>query len=319
MKRILSTIVAVLLMLGLSLGPAVPAVAAAPVDVVAGPGTLHVFPLTLDTKGEATAEWSYDVLDVSKSAHLETTGTVGAGNEARVVIPLAEGTTLGDIDSIFWGEYLVAGYPPHVDISLDIDGDGVVDDKLVFEYAYNSETHCTDEAPMPYGALTGDWYDTFSDDGNGPGQVDDTANGWLSSGPPGPLGGPNFIYGTLADWKAGTVDATINATALVPILEIEVDNWVVQSEAFVDEIAINGIIQHGGRAAHLETTGTVGDGNEARVVIPLAEGTTLGDIDSILWWEYLVTGYPPHVDISLDINGDGVVDDKLVFEYAYNS
>ena len=94
----------------------------------------------------------------------------------------------------------------HLDIILDINGDGAIDDSLVFEHAYNDVALHYLEGPMPYGALTGDWYQTFSDDGNGPAQVDDAAYGWLSSGPPGPPGDPAFISGTLAGWKSGLVD-----------------------------------------------------------------------------------------------------------------
>ena len=193
---------------------------------------------SLETSGDATAEQSDEqAYSGEESVYLETTGNEGSGDEARIVIPLPEGTTLGDIDSISWWEYLEDGYPPHVDIMLDFDSDDVVDDSLVFEYAYNSEDHYAD-APMPYGAVLDDWYQTFSDDSEGPAQVDDDANGWLASGPPGPPGDSNFIYGTLAEWKAGTVDASVDSNTVVLALEIEVDNWVVQSEAYVDDIEI---------------------------------------------------------------------------------
>ncbi|MDP2730109.1 MAG: right-handed parallel beta-helix repeat-containing protein [Dehalococcoidales bacterium] len=240
-KTIWQAGLALVLALSLSLVTAVPAMA---VD----PDTLNVYPLQLTTKNaDSTAEWSTaEVYNGSYSAHLDTgTTTAGDGDEARIVIEMPEGTTLNDITSISWWEYLVAGYPPHVDIKIDIDGDGTSDDALVFEYAYNDETHYTDEAPMPYGALTGDWYQTFSDDGNGPAEIDSTSNAWLSSGPPGPLGDPSFIYGTLAEWKAGTVDASVDGDTAVTALEIEVDNWVVNSEAYVDDIAINGVVQYG--------------------------------------------------------------------------
>lgn len=145
---------------------------------------------------------------------------------------------LGQLQSISWMEYLTAGYPPHVDIYLDNTGDGVADDALVIEYAYNSMTHYA-EAPMPYGALTGAWYATFNDDGNGPAQVDDTCYAWLNSGASGPPGGGGHTAGTLAQWKAGTLGTFDNTSAIVKI-EIEVDNWVVQSNAYVDVIKVNG-------------------------------------------------------------------------------
>jgi hypothetical protein len=193
---------------------------------------------TLEATDDAAAEVSEaQAHSDEESVHLVTTGTEGDGDEARIVVELPEGTKLGDIESISWWEYNVAGYPPHVDIKVDTDDDGTVEDALVLEYAYNTEAHAA-EAPMPYGALTGAWYQTFGDDGNGPAIIDDTANAWLSSGPPGPLGDASFIYGTLSDWKAGTVDPSVDGDTAVISVEIEVDNWVVNSEAYVDDIEI---------------------------------------------------------------------------------
>jgi len=204
----------------------------------------------LDTTGEATAEWSMaQSHSGNPSIHLETLGVPGGhevegdgveADEATIIYSVPTGTTLGDITSISWWEYLMQGYPPHLDIVIEVDS---VEDRLVFEYAYNDEEHC-DEAPMPYGAITETWAQTFSDDTLGPTQIDDEANGWLGSGPPGPLGDPSFIYYTLAEWKAGIdVDGDtlidINEDTPVLALEIEIDNWVVQSEAYVDDIVVN--------------------------------------------------------------------------------
>ncbi|MBA7610389.1 hypothetical protein ES703_17597 [subsurface metagenome] len=184
------------------------------------------------------------------SVHLETTGD--KGNESRIVIPMPEGFTLGELETLSWWEYLVAGYPPHVDVILDLDGntvydDGTFDDALVFEYAYNTLDHYA-EAPMPYGALTGEWYQTFNDDDKGPAVIDNSSMAWATkgaSGPP-PLGG-NFFFYSLADWKEGVTytaegynEKTINSDSIVLRLEIELDNWVVQTEAYVDDIKIDG-------------------------------------------------------------------------------
>ena len=236
-KKIFSVFFAVVLLLSFSLVTAVP--------VAADPGILNVYPLQPTTKNtDSTAEWSATQFYAgSLAAHLDS-GTTTQGDEARVVVNMPAGTTLDDITTISWWEYNVAGYPPHVDVKVDKDGNGTADDALVFEYAYNTELHC-DEAPMPYGALTGAWYQTFGDDSNGPTAIDDTANAWLSSGPPGPLGDPSFIYGTLANWKDGTVDVSVDGDTAVTALEIEVDNWVVNSEAYVDDITINGVVYYG--------------------------------------------------------------------------
>jgi len=215
-----------------------------------GKGKPNKLGYSLDTTGNATAEL-YTAEEVyihsgEESIHLLTSGDVEDGDEARiVVIPLPQGTTLGAIDSISWWEYNVAGYPPHVDMFLDVNKNGTYDgypddDVLVFEYAYNATSHYGEGGPT-YGAETGAWYQTFSDDGNGPAQVDGTASAWPGSGPPGPPG--SIELNTLAAWKASvtyTTDATKTVDLTTPVLwlEIEVDNWIAQTEAYVDDIVI---------------------------------------------------------------------------------
>ncbi len=202
--------------------------------------------VTLETKrGGETAEFVLNNANSGAlSVHLDTNG-VATGGEGRIVIQSPLGMTLSQIDSVSWFEFNVAGYPPHLDIILDIDGDSVADDALVFEYAYNDMSHYTGEAPMPFGALTGAWYQVFGDDGNGPVAIDDSAGAWLTSQASGPPGGANFYFGTLADWKAGNVDTTavgysINGDTTVLRLEIEIDNWVVECESYIDDVALNG-------------------------------------------------------------------------------
>ncbi len=201
------------------------------------------------------------------SVHLETTGTPGDGDEARIVIPMPEGFTLGELETLSWWENLTTGYPPHVDVFLNFTGDSDPDDVLVFEYAYNNMTHY-DEAPAPYGALTGSWYRTFSDDGNGPTRITNSSVAWLNSGSPGP---DAWVNHTLADWKDGiTVAAgTIDADSIVIRLEIEVDNWIVQTEAYVDDIVIDGVGVYDFEEK-LETLGAEGLLNQASV--SLGEG-----------------------------------------------
>ncbi len=236
--------ITMVLVLSLSLVAITPAGKARAED----PPVCLVAPWQLTTKNaDSTAEWSTaQVKSGGYAVHLDSgTTTAGEGDEARIRIEISEDKTLNDITSISWYEYLVAGYPPHVDVMIDIDGDGEEDDALVFEYAYNSGSHYT-EAPMPYGALTGAWYQTFSDDGNGPGVIDDSAYAWLTSQAAGPLGGgfgDNGHYGTtLGEWKAGktTPPGDISGATTITALEIEVDNWVVNSEAYVDDIIVNG-------------------------------------------------------------------------------
>ncbi|MBA7713862.1 hypothetical protein ES703_122872 [subsurface metagenome] len=203
-KKVFSIFFVLVLVLSFSLVTAVPAGAA-------DPGTLL----------SATGEW-----DVPKKA-----------NEDRIVVEVPAGTTLGQITSIAWSEYLIQGYPPHVDIILDLGEE--VEDALVFEYAYNFMSHY-EGASMPYGAITGAWFQTFSDDGEGPAIIDNDAFAWLSSRASGAPGSPDFISGTLAEWKDGGIVGGLGIDANTPVLrlEIEVDNWQVDSEALVDNIDV---------------------------------------------------------------------------------
>ena len=180
---------------------------------------------------------------------LETTGALPSApdwlaSDAKVRINMPSGTKLKDILPISWEYYLYYGYAPHVDIIL-------VDDALVVEYAYNDLSGTTHHKPC----LTMAYYTTFKDgSGNdGPAAVTDTTMAWATTGASGPVvgtytfGDNNFWFASLADWKAGkTFDSgggskTINGESLVLALEFEVDNWVVQTKAVIDDIKINGV------------------------------------------------------------------------------
>ena len=208
----------------------------------AGSTTTPVFMVDLQVKttGQALVLTNTTIVKADTySAQLQTTGTAGNGDEARMVLTPYKPMTLGQITNISWQEYLNTGYPPHVDIRV-VKSDGT-QESIVIEYGYNTMSHYA-EAPMPYGALTGAWYATFSDDGNGPAQVDDTSFGWLASGPSGPPGDATFDAnsGTLANWKAGSVVSGIDSSSQVVNITIEVDNWVVQSDAYLDAVKVNG-------------------------------------------------------------------------------
>jgi hypothetical protein len=204
----------------------------------------------LTTHGEetvVTAEESGDETygDSETAVYLRATGD-GQGNEARIVVSLPEDTTLGDIESISWWEYLVFGYPPHVDIIIDVnESEDITEDALVFEYAYNdTASHYDLHESTTYGAVTGGWSRTFSDDTGGPVAIAGAAAlGWLSSQASGAPGDADFYAGTLADWQAGSVDTsglgfTIDSSTPVLRLEIEVDDYIAPTEAYVDDINI---------------------------------------------------------------------------------
>lgn len=189
------------------------------------------------------AEWS-DVESHSGtySAHLETTGTAGDGDEARIVITMPTGFTLGDLQTLSWMIYTVSGYPAHVDITLDT---GLTDqDMLTAEMAVNQGmTAAYIDANLP-----GDWVKTFELTGNdGYGVIDDDTVFWVTKMGSGDLNAPSS---TLGHWKTGTIDkdpngeltsTVIDSSTPVLKLEIEVDNWVVQTEAYVDDVEINGV------------------------------------------------------------------------------
>lgn len=206
-------------------------------------GGTPMFTVALEVKTIGTAlalTTTAPVYTGTYSAQLKTTGTVGNGEEARLVMTPVKPITLAQINTISWQEYLNAGYPPHVDI-LVIKADGTLE-AIVIEYAHNSDTHYYDEAPMPYGAVTGAWYAVFNDDGNGPVVIDNTSFGWAATGAPGPYPpGGAFIGGSLADWKAGTIVSGVSGESQVINITIEVDNWVVQSDAYLDAVMVNGV------------------------------------------------------------------------------
>ncbi len=201
---------------------------------------------SLETTGDATAGLSDEPAHSGEeSVHLETTGTEGDGNEARIVIPLPEGTTLGDIDSISWWTYLVEGYIPHVDLELDLDADSNSEnDRLVAEAAHQNDNDTT-TWDTSYRGEDVSWIQTFE---GASGVYTSWAN-WLT-GSPSPVTSVNdttamwmfaaddatYRLDTLANFKSGIGD--VDASTVVLAIEVEIDNWVLQSEAYVDDIEI---------------------------------------------------------------------------------
>jgi len=197
----------------------------------------------------ATAELSDEqAYSGNESVHLWTEGKEGAGHEARIVIPLPPGTKLGDIQSISWWVYAASGYPPHIDITLDCDTDNVVDseDMLTAEMNLN----CVG-APKSIATLTGEisynstWLQTFElTSSDNFGAITDNTIFWVTKMGSGDQNAP---WGTLEEWKSGIVahdpdgemtTPVIDGDATVVKLEIEVDNWVRQTDAYVDDIEI---------------------------------------------------------------------------------
>jgi len=188
---------------------------------------------SLSSAGTSLAELSTEhSISGSQTGHLWADYITGGSpyNEGRVRIEFPDNDfPLSDLTSISWKQYVEKGYAAHVDIYIDTDGDYVADDALVFEYAKVNPNDCDDTNDYPLGSI-----DTFGDKGI----VDNTAYAWLNSGPAGPCGDGTFDpnHQSLADWK------TTYSTANVVALEIEVDGWVAESEAFIDDVTLNSVI-----------------------------------------------------------------------------
>ncbi len=142
--------------------------------------------------------------------------------EKRVIVPQEDLgiTDLSELNTIEWEADVLEGYLPHVDVFLD-NGE-----TLVFEYA-KVQTPC-DNSPYPTGKLN-----TFDDKGI----VDDSAYAWLSSGVAGYCGLLEFDnnHNTLAEWKLVYTDAKILK------IEVEIDNWVSNSNSNIWNIEVNGV------------------------------------------------------------------------------
>lgn len=191
--------------------------------------------------GDGSATWSTtQIHSGSSSLYIDTGATVPSGGMGRIRFMMPEGTTLADIETMSWYYFLEAGYPPHVDIYLDVDS---TLDCLTFEYGENDHSG---DSPPAYGALEGAWYKTFSDDTDGPAVLDDDAIAWSNSG-------GNLELHTLGEWKNGiTVEGvTIDASTPVTLLQFQMDSWMIQSQAYLDDVEINGVTYD------LESTGII--------------------------------------------------------------
>ncbi len=205
--------------------------------------------VSLGATENATAELSDEqAYSGNESVHLWTDGIEGTGNEARMVISMPEGTELGDIESISWWIYAASGYPPHIDITLDYNTDNIVDDEDMLTAEMN--LNCVG-APKSIATLTGEisynstWLQTFElTSGDGFSAITDNTTFWVTKMGSGNLNAPS---GTLGQWKSGIVASDPESEMTTPVisenttvvqLEIEVDNWVSQSDAYVDDIEI---------------------------------------------------------------------------------
>jgi hypothetical protein len=200
---------------------------------------------TENATAESSTEQSYSP---NESVHLWTEGIEGTGDEARIVIPMPTDTELGDIESISWWVYAASGYPPHIDITLDCNEDTFVDDEDMLTAEMN--LNCVG-APKSIATLTSEisynstWLQTFElTSGDGFNAITDDTIFWVTKMGSGDLNAPS---GTLGQWKSGIVANDPESEMTTPVisenttvlqLEIEVDNWVRQTDAYVDDIEI---------------------------------------------------------------------------------
>jgi len=235
-RKIFSIVIAFVLVTGLCLLPA----------AVLGQAASNYMGIKLGVKNDAdaTATWSTtETHSGNYAVHLVTGPAEGDGDEGRIEITMPAGTTLGDIETIAWWVSTKLGYSPHLDITIDCDGDGVVDDEdmLTAELAVNNPAYT--HPPVP-GA--DEWRQTFEmTTGDGYDAITDNTTFWVTKLGAGDQDAPS---GQLWQWKAGIVASdpenelpttVISATAPIVKLEI-VDNWIVVSEAYIDDITING-------------------------------------------------------------------------------
>jgi hypothetical protein len=220
---------------------------------------------TLTKLNSGVSEWSKNyAYEGVWSVHLKAPGKatkVEEVNEGRIGLKLAAGTTLEDIASIRWWVRAISGYPPHVDLLLDLDKNGVSDETLVAEFAYQPYVgpgYAYASPGKPYGhydpGLGGTyynptysaWLETFQKNSGEAGTtfVSDDTVFWLASGQSGPYAGGYF--GKLESFKDGDVEviggtqhAPVNEDTVVLEIQIEVDNWLGPSEAYVDKALLN--------------------------------------------------------------------------------
>ena len=199
-------------------------------------------PTTLSTSGSATSIWTNSNSYTGfYSVQLQTTGAIGSGVEATFIVTMPPGIPLSSLFRISWRVLTTTGYPPHIDIFLS---SGNV---LTAEMAYNNF--------MSYGilqiasALPGYWTETFElTIGDGFDDIQSNTIFWVANMGAGTWDSPS---GTLMQWmtNSGTVAGLGDPLETVPNvssdtiikIEFEVDNWVAQSDSYIDDILINGI------------------------------------------------------------------------------
>lgn len=169
---------------------------------------------------EISTNWNFSGSESVKLYAPKITDFVNSPNwhEARININFDTPIGLNKLENISWETNVTIGYAPHVDVFLD-NGE-----TLTFEYAKVDPNDCDNSTNYPSGEIN-----TFGDKGI----IDNNTYAWESI--PGPCGNPTFNaqHKSLAGWKSFYPNVNVSR------IEIEVDGWIEESEAYLDDVRIN--------------------------------------------------------------------------------
>jgi len=182
------------------------------------------------TEGNSCDEGTEDGINWWYEYMLEATGAQGTENRVTIV-PNSSFDELSELETMSWDSYIVnGGYIAHVDVLIDVYGNGSLYDALVFEYD-KVDDGCGDGIPGAANYAKDEWVDTFDDKET----IDSDSYAWLNSGAPGNCQDDSgYTVKRLSEWK------TFYQNAKILRFEIEVDNWILNSNGVVRNIKING-------------------------------------------------------------------------------
>jgi hypothetical protein len=204
---------------------------------------------TPDTTLDGTAEYSETGCCGSDCVHLATGDYEegqGTADEGRIVIYMPTNTTLGEIESISWTVKTTDGYPPHLDMFLETtdEDQSVITAEISYNNAEGIEWDEGLESHIGYNACL-QTFELTSGEENGYSSINDSTMFWVTRMG---SGNDNAPSSTLGEWKAGTAPTSdpdselatteINGDTVIERIEIEVDNWIETSEAYVGNIVM---------------------------------------------------------------------------------
>ena len=178
--------------------------------------------------------------DITLTTEYVLSASGDKGTESKIHIRAEDVgvNSLDDLLSMNWESFVVdGGYIAHVDVLIDTTGNNVIDDALVFEY--DKVTTPSDKLVIDMTFIRDAWTtNAFSDKDS----ISDSSIAWLTSEAPGPVGGVGYTAYTLAEWKLGKISEgtkIIPADVTVIAFQIEIDNWIVDTDAKIRNIQIN--------------------------------------------------------------------------------